>query len=109
MEISRKLNGENFTTKLTNDELYEAYKEYVCYDYIEDVRNFLDIVEVSESIISMENLLVMAKNFYNIKISNEYTDDYAMAKSVIPELDRMEIEHICDIEYFESTNYLNCI
>lgn len=108
MNINREYNGKTFTTELTQDELYKAHREYVCEAYVEDVKTFLDIVEVPEEKLEAKHLKGLAKLFYDIKLGGEYTDDYAMARAVIPFLRDMKIKCSYQISDFDSTSYLNC-
>lgn len=109
MNITREINNVEFTTELTQSELYLAYEEYVCKAYVEDVKCFLSILGLIVEDFTYEQLSIMAKLFYSIKMECEYTDDYAMAKAILPFLKEIGISCIYRISDFEDTSYLKCI
>lgn len=109
MKIAREVNGNTFEIELTSKELYETYKEYKSDAYIQDVNYFLDIIDITRDKIMDEDKRKLATEFYDEKLSSEYTNDYAMARTVIPFLRRVGLKCSYNIKDFEGTSYLNCI
>ena len=107
-----KINRNGIEHELTQNELYQAHREYTtnmhAIDVMQFIINHLKIKDIHK-MIAEEHFYKMANLFYDEKL-NEITNVYAMARATIPYLKRIGIE--CEYEpddFFNSDIELNCI
>lgn len=111
MKIRRHFLNQPIVIELSDDELYDAHREYCIYSYIHDVKLFIETHLSINDNIERSHLKVMAELFYEEKMERDYTDIYAMAMVVIPYLsDELEID--CQYnpnDFIDSDVELYCI